>query len=362
MRAMTRQWASFGGRHALLEDRETAWAFQRTERAPEDPVWTINKDSLLSIGRLIVIDSITAGKQSKTDAQFYPQLLKPFLDFVGLAHEYWRTESADSVRSFADKTNSSCTLVFLSGDTSISEFVTQFQKRHTRHSVTIVPFPLGSGNAYAHSIGLHDPITALRGLVQGSKHHLPLYRARLQGAQLLDGTAVQECYFIIVFSWALHSTLIYQSDKPEMRAKYGTERFQMAARAISERDPHFRLSDGSDLSYLLLASIPKLEASFTISPSSQVSKDELHCVKIPHTDPKRLMDVVMMGYQDGAHITQPEVQYSAIQTFPFTFQIDQSMEDDLSYICIDGTIIKLNPQHNKVEISIVNHNQFFYLN
>lgn len=348
-------------RSVLLEDRGLEWAFLGEEYSGNYPV--IDARSLdLTYQHIIVVDSITAGKQLKSQGKFYPSLLKPLLSALNITHEYWRTTDERSISSFADKIESNSIVLFLSGDTSISEFVNRLQtSRPTVNGITVLPFPLGSGNAIANSIGLVSPFKSIEALIRGKRSHLPLYKVNLHGAETLNGTSVESAYFLIVFSWGLHSSLIYQSDKPEMRLKYGNERFAMAAKSISELDPHFKTKSGEDLSYLLLTSLPKLEETFTISPESIPSVDELHIIKIPHVAPSHLMDIVMKGYDNGAHINEREVSYHPITEYPWKLEIDSEMDPDFCFICIDGSIFKMDPEDNNISIEIENQHKFSYL-
>lgn len=345
----------------LLEENGLTWGFSHENPMENDKV-ILGKSNNLTCQQVIVIDSIHAGKQQKTNATFYLSLLLPLFSFLGVDHLYWKTTDANSIRSFADKVQSNSLVIFLSGDTSVSEFVNQLQIREeVIDDITVLPFPLGSGNAIANSIGLVTPLKSIEAFISGTKSHLPLYKASFKNAQLLDGTTIDSVYFLIVFSWGLHATLIYRSDRPEMRLKYGNERFAMAAKEISQLDPHFITQSGDDLSYLLLTSLPKLEATFTISPNSNPFIDELHLIEIPHVAPARLMEVVMKGYDNGNHINENEVSYNAIKEYPWELQINSQMDPNFCYICVDGSIFRMDPKDNAISIDIVNQHKFFYL-
>lgn len=348
------------GQGLRCEVEGTAWRCVPAASPSNSRVISVD-NGVLTCAKIIVVDSVAAGRSTDATTRFYTTLLKPVLEFVGVDHVCWQTTSAQSTRAFAKLVESRSLVVFLSGDTSISEFMDELEVRTELEDVSVLPVPLGSGNAIANSLGMVSPLKSIQALLSGIKVHMPLYKVEMEGVKLLSGKPCESAHFLIVFSWALHSTLVYESDKAEMRRKYGTERFAMAAKAIAQRDPHFRTVDGRDLSYLLVTSMPKLEATFTISPDSDPTMDQLHVVEMDHTDPRRLMEVIMKGYNQGAHVREPDVRYNVLSTFPYTLRLDPGMDPELCILCLDGRLYCVDPKVGFISLQPVIHNRFFYL-
>lgn len=142
----------------------------------------------------------------------------------------------------------------------------------TSHSTyvrpTIIPFPLGTGNALFHSLHKLSPPspsplqTGLISLMAGSVHALPHFVAEFSRGRLVlpgltrfpDERPLRDpevssrypdhqqplgshpVYGAVVVSYGFHSTLVAESDTYELR-KHGDKRFQMVAEELL-KDPH----------------------------------------------------------------------------------------------------------------------------
>ncbi|KAG7818173.1 hypothetical protein KL928_003174 [Ogataea angusta] len=210
---------------------EYLWTPQGSGQAPVPP--------LLQAPNIVVLDSVKSGNRVSTK-DVYKQLLLPLLDSWNLPHSYVATTSPESVRSVAASVGTTPTLlVLISGDTTITELVNSVA---STASVTLLTVPMGTGNAFAHSVGLSTPLAAVQALTTGTARPLRLYEAVFEhGSQLLAQEGAQpvtSLRFLVVGSWGLHACLVADSDSPELR-KLGTERFKVAAQRVLEQNPVF---------------------------------------------------------------------------------------------------------------------------
>lgn len=368
-------------------------------------------DSLSSY-EISVIESTKAGRHSSYSS-FYTAILKPLFSALNIRHSYLQTTSASSLQEYAaaaDLSRPSAKLLylFLSGDTSVFEFVNCLFPRiqdteisgysGSTPNVTILPFPHGTGNALCNSLKLFNDIESIKALFRLCPRHLPLYQ--LQSHTKLESknpsldhfSQKKSIFFLVVASWCLHSTLVFESDKPEMRAKYGPERFRIAAMKILEKNPHFRaritfqpdskslfynhgsgswLSDTSktssseqvtDLSYFLLAAVSNFEKTFMISPHSVVAEDQLHILAIPHIPSDDIMTLMNAAYDSGTHVQDKRVYYSSLEkSSSLELIISDEMHPSLSTICLDGSSWEVTGKDRKLTFSTVQQSFLHFL-
>ena len=100
---------------------------------------------------LYVIDSVKSGTGRTPETDFYGKVIKPVFKTLNLKHTYLKTTSPTSVASFASGLD--CTrsymMLFLSGDTSISEFLNNLPKgghRNAKPSANSIHFTNSNGN------------------------------------------------------------------------------------------------------------------------------------------------------------------------------------------------------------------------
>ncbi|KAG7884632.1 hypothetical protein KL938_001759 [Ogataea parapolymorpha] len=317
---------------------EYIWTPQGSNRAPIPP--------LLQAANIVVLDSVKSGNRVSTK-DVYEQLLLPLLDSWNLSHRYVATTSPETVRQVAASIGAAPTLlVLISGDTTITELVNSVANTAT---VTLLTVPMGTGNAFAHSVGLSTPLAAVQALTGGTARPLRLYEAVFEpGSQLLaqeDAQPVSSLRFLVVGSWGLHACLVADSDSPELR-KLGNERFKVAARRILEKNPVFHgsfrtdglpVEDHAALSYFVVAAVPRFEATFEISPASDPAENALHLVYFHHQAPAAVMEILGQAYAAGKHVQDPRVGYLKAHTVEL--EIDEQ-DAGLRRICVDGLIVQ----------------------
>lgn len=286
---------------------------------------------------LRVIDSVKAGK---AQSSAYLSALKPLLDAAQITHSYLATTSPTSIADFAASlcpNDTAGTYLFISGDTSIHEFINGL-KEPQKFQGKLAVVPAGTGNAFANSLGLGAVEDAIDRFFTGSPDQFPIY---------LTTTGDQSLYTLVVLSYGFHANLIDKSDTPEYR-RLGNERFQVVANQLVAQSQRYRCriyTDNSEVplpkdetSYLLFTTMKMLEPGFVISPEG----DGKHLYLVRIDAPDNLMDYMMMAYDGGSHVKEANVDYLRVDSARFTVPVG-------SAICVDGFILKSG---NEVAVNV----------
>ncbi|KAK9383163.1 ATP-NAD kinase-like domain-containing protein [Kockiozyma suomiensis] len=340
------------------------------------------------ITEVTVINSKTAGKRS--GEQIYANILRPLLKELGIVHKYISTESKSTISAFAESLTPDRgphTVILLSGDTSIHELINSLQLTSETRDLIILPIPTGSGNALMTSLSLATPFAAIFSLLRGTVRPLNAFYAafpknskevippsdedpdgKIATLTTPDGnTGSQRIFSLVVVSWAIHAALVGDSDSPEYR-KLGNDRFKIAAKVNLERGTawHGKLSylspskeggecerstrrvelDDVEHSYVLTTSISSLEPGFKIAPTAKPLTGNLELVRMPLLKGDDIMRLLMLAYQNGAHVKEPEVLYTEIDCL--YVRVDEE-EERMRRWCVDGRII-IVPQGSVVEV------------
>jgi diacylglycerol kinase family enzyme len=333
---------------------------------------------------------ISTGSGTGKAERFYKQAVKPILETLWpeghanfLTHH---TESATTIQEltndiFFPTANAGITLriVLLTGDGGIIDLVNGLLSQPTSSSYIapkVVLLPLGTANALYHSINVGNPhqnTWGLKALCLNPSHEthrrpLPIFTASFSpGARLLTNEARDEevlpqdpksgrpiLHGAVVASWAMHASLVADSDTAEYR-KFGIDRFKMAAKeALYPADgspPHpYRASvsvlHGSDWTllpeeehmYVLATMVSNLEKPFCISPKSGPLDGSLWLVHFGPTSGDEAMRVMGMAYDGGKHVQDPMVRYEEIDGLRIEFQEE---EDRWRRVCVDGNIVRV---------------------
>ncbi|KAL6950797.1 hypothetical protein ACO0QE_000078 [Hanseniaspora vineae] len=120
-----------------------------------------NKEHLTN-AHITVVDSIMAGKTREKRGDFYKDVIKPIFKSLGIENQtYFETIDKKSVEKFAtnfiQKTSTKLQaiqrhiVIFLSGDTTISEFLNNLEipSQCGIQHIDILPLPLGTANAWS---------------------------------------------------------------------------------------------------------------------------------------------------------------------------------------------------------------------
>jgi diacylglycerol kinase family enzyme len=328
---------------------------------------------------------ISTGSGANKAAAFYEQAVKPVLEILFpkghanfLVHH---TESASTIEEltsdiFLPTANAGITLriILLSGDGGIIDLVNGLIAKssgsdHKAPQVTLIP--LGTANALYHSINAgQDDTWGLRALASSTAKPLPVFTASFSsGARLLVDEARSEeqlprdsksqrptLHGAVVCSWAMHASLVADSDTTEYR-KFGVERFKMAAKeALYPTDgspPHaytaqisilkgedWTILEAQEHMYVLATMVSNLEKPFCISPATKPLDGSLHLVHFGPTTGDEAMRVMGLAYQGGKHVEEPAVRYEAIDGLRIEFH---GKEKDAKWrrICVDGKIVRV---------------------
>lgn len=317
---------------------------------------------------------------------YFDDVVKPAFAAIGI-HEYayyvHTTYSIKSVSDFAGsvllpRANEGApqTVLLLSGDGGIVDIVNAVlsasrSEQYVKPAIGLIA--MGTGNAFANSTGLNrDATRGLRHFLRGKPQSVPTFTATFsQGSEFLvnEGRETEALpssdenagvvHGAVVCSWALHASLVADSDTTDLR-KYGSQRFQIAAKdllapsdgsaphqyrgkiTLYKRDDQGKetqqVLDRHGHMYILATMVSNLEEKLTVSPRSKPLDGQLrllHFGPIPSTEVMRIMG---LAFQGGKHIEDEVVGYEDIQAMRIDFD-----EDDGRWrrVCVDGKIVRV---------------------
>ena len=333
---------------------------------------------------LHVIVSIRSGTLEA--ASFFENAVCPVFCALGLSKEDFEvhhTASEQSVTDFASNTlypranaGTSQTVLLLSGDGGIVDIINiMLQNTQSTHYVkpSIGLIALGTGNALANSTGLNHEITrGLKSFLRGRPYSLPTFTARFSagsemltdegrkaGPLLIDESGTSTVHGAVVCSWALHASLVADSDTTEYR-KYGAQRFQMAAQELlkpsnGSESHHYRgrisltnkdangreyitRMDRKEHMYILATLVSNLEQSLAISPASKPLDGQLRFMHFGVLPSDEIMRILGLAFAGGKHVQDGAVGYKSIEALRIDFD-----EPDGRWrrVCVDGKIIRV---------------------
>ncbi|OUM52048.1 hypothetical protein BVG19_g1201 [[Candida] boidinii] len=319
-----------------------------------------NKPNHLDGSReVIILDSVKSGSSRAPKSNIFTQLIEPLFNILHIRFKYVAAESPKFISEFSGKLsdNVKYLIIFISGDTSINEFINGIESDKTL-DITILNVPLGTGNAFSHSVGIHDTIDAMEKLLFGKELDLQLYNAKFSENSMLihngERHPIKNRFFFVVASWALHASLVAESDSPEMR-QFGSARFSMAAQNILKRNPAYygrlciqdNVSDTDDItqkefSYFVLAAVSRFEKQFVISPKSSALNSDLYLISFEYqSNPDDTMAIMKEAYDNGSHINNKKVDYKKITENETVELTILTSDNSLNVICVDGSIVEL---------------------
>ena len=268
------------------------------------------------------------------------------------------------------------TILLLTGDGGIVDLINDLLSAHLSSTYTkpvVGLFALGTGNALANSTGLNEGHS--RGLAPflfGAPRNLPTFTVRFSSgsdslvdegrkAVPLDYTDddVGIVYGAVVCSWALHASLVADSDTTEYR-KYGSERFQIVAKELlspSDGSESHRYrgkitllkidADGKETRhilekrehmYVLATLVSNLERTFTISPHSKPLDGQLRLLHFGVMSSEEVMRILGLAFSGGGHVEEENVRYEDIEGLRIDFE-----EEDARWrrVCVDGKIVRV---------------------
>ncbi|CUM68600.1 uncharacterized protein PRCAT00006327001 [Priceomyces carsonii] len=323
-------------------------------------------------GRLVILDSTTSGTGRKDKTDVYKSIILPiFKEILELKYDYIATENLNSIEQFAKSlkdSNEDVTVIFISGDTSISEFINALPSIEGGLKLIVFPIPAGTGNSLALSLNISDPLEAVKKIIsQDAIDPLNLYEVAFpNGSYHLSknekvGLIQDPLKFLVVLSWGFHASLVADSDTPEMR-KHGIERFKLAAysnlsQAQNYEGQYFindQVFDGP-FAYLVFTSAKKFEPTFEILPKGDILDDSLYSVSFKYEDEpdgKYILDIMGEVYDKGRHVEDKRVNYEKITVGDkITLKTKNTISPRKRRFCLDGSIILL-PEASEQELSI----------
>lgn len=191
-----------------------------------------------------------------------------------------------------------------------------FGKAYSYSHLTIVLFPLGTGNAIFNSYLK----SGLESLLHGQTRPLPNFQATFHQAKL-NGEPIDLMLGAVVASYGFHATLVDESEKYR---ELGDGRFKkIAAELLENPRKYIGTVNGEEMKgYAAVTMVKKLDKDFTISPENEL--------RLIHTDTSD----IMKGYAEGLG----------------AWKVDKVEFNAEGRMCIDGLIIDI---HGRVVIEEV---------
>lgn len=293
-------------------------------------------------GELYIVDSINSGTGRTSAADFTGNVIIPVLNAIHIKYQLIKTTSKDSIEQLAGQLNvdHKYTFIFLSGDTSISEFINHLPSSHSE--ITILPLPMGTGNAWASSLDLRDPAETFSLLLKNQlrSDDFPLYEAFFSNGYCIK--------FFIVLSLGFHANLLHLCEKPEYQ-NMGIEKFRLASSKILQNyDLNCKISIDNVLNgsfgYFALLNTTHLEPSYLPSPKSNPLESKLHCLSFDSSLTKsELQKRILKGYTNALN-TDISADGTTYITLPESFSVEVHNDpiDRVNFeICCDGQLLNL---------------------
>lgn len=316
--------------------------------------------------------------------QYYNDVLSEALSVIDLNRETYQThvtESEKSITEIAEKMilprandGIAQTILLLSGDGGIVDTVNALllssrSERYLKPAIGLIC--MGTGNAMANSTGLNkDATRGLSSIFRGLPKSIPTFKASFSPGSvfLTDEASKTEplpqesghgiVHGVVVCSWALHASLVADSDTTEYR-KFGAQRFQMAAKELMAPDdgsaPHvyngkITLYKSDDrgreyaeecsetlTSYIVATLVSNFEEKLLISPHSKPLDGQLRVLRFGDISGADVMRLVGMALRGGGHENDEMAYYAPINGMKIQFD-----EPDARWrrVCVDGKIIQ----------------------
>lgn len=331
----------------------------------------------------VIISSLsgTGGAQ-----QYFEEVVKPAFASIGIQEYAYNVHNTTSDKSVSQFTSTVLlpraddgipqTVLLLSGDGGVVDIVNVFLSAH-RSNQYVKPaiglITMGTGNGFANSTGLNKDMTrGLRHFFRGEAHTVPTFTATFSpGSESLvdegrrteplastdDGNST--VYGAVVCSWALHASLVAESDTSELR-KHGSRRFQMAAMELlmpsDGSSPHayrgkitmfknnnqgqetHEILDSRVHMYILATMVSNLEEKLTISPQSKPLDGQIRLLHFGPTSSADVMRILRLAFQGGKHIGDDAVGYDDVVGMRIDFH---EPDDRWRRVCVDGMIIRV---------------------
>jgi len=347
---------------------------------------------------LHVVVSIKSGTCKANS--FFDNVVHQTFEALGLSQQQYEVHRTTSERFIGDFTRDVIlsranqgiqqTVLLLSGDGGVVDIINALLRAPRGLDFvkpTIGLVAMGTGNALANSSGLlRDSTKGLRSFIRGKPHNLPTFTAKCSpGSELLtnegrrsehlpqEGGYFGVLHGAVVCSWGLHASLVADSDTTDYR-KYGSERFQMAAKELlypsDGSKPHsyrgrvtlFRMNEGgreypeyldrSEHMYILATLVSNLEEKFMVSPRSKPLDGQLRLVHFGALSSDEILRILGMASSGGGHIREAVVGYQTIEGM----RIDLHEPDSRwRRICVDGKIVQVG-EGGWIEVRKESHN------
>ncbi|KAI1002077.1 hypothetical protein K3495_g6129 [Podosphaera aphanis] len=234
-------------------------------------------------------------------SSYYDKIIAPLLKALQVKINPLYSTSGDSVRRFVAELTG--TVILLSGDGGVNDLINNAKCR-----LTIILFPLGSGNAIYSSYIKNG----LWSLLHGTPRPLPAFRVSFDRATLC-GEPIESIHGAVIASYGFHPSLIEESDKCR---ELGPSRFERVAEKllINSKTYQGTVNGEKMRGYAAATMVKKLDERFCVSPENEF--------RLIHTDTSNLMK----GYTEGLN----------------AWKVERVEIEACGKICVDGLLIQVD--------------------
>lgn len=303
--------------------------------------------------------------------QTYSRLLLPILKHFRVAHSHivLKDESTASYLAANGQFIPDTIFILISGDGVIHEVVNglatnpHFSANDT--PIKICPIPTGTGNGLSTSLKISNLAQGIRAIFKDCFQPLPVLSVEINGRPL-------PIYATVVVSYGLHASLIRDCASPEVKARYGNNRFQEMAKRHLYPSPYLYQADlkllraskfpefsgpeadttvgDGEHTYCLFTRCSNLESDWNIAPlaSPFSESDKFDVVRMGNLSGADLGTILMDAYKSGAQINRRAFEYYRVHQA--TLGITETA-NDRRVLCIDGVVIEL-AAHDQVKVSV----------
>lgn len=302
------------------------------------------------LDNLFILDSTHSGIGRNDSNNIYNIVLFPILQKLNIKHQYIPSTDSNFISNWSKQFKDvmkDVTIIFISGDTSMSEFINGLP-RVSQRNINILPLAIGTANALANSLNLNCPVDAFHNFLTNNlvSRDLPLYNVIFP-----DNSSK---LFFIILSMGFHANLLHKSNDPKYNGM-GVEKFQDASKDILqnyELDVTISIVKSHNtprvkkFAYFALINTPNLEEKYLPSPKSKIFQSELHLLGyLSDVSRDALVNKIMQGYSNhlNGDIESVGTIYEALHD---NFEIKLPLWDGKSprykyEICCDGLLYNL---------------------
>lgn len=303
------------------------------------------------IKQLTVLDSTLSG--IKHSSYVYNRVLVPMFRELEIEHRYVASETVNSIENYAKSHTENGTVIILSGDTSIHEFVNGLKDSPGSH-VNFLLVPTGTGNGVSTFLGHKSIAQAISRFFLGSLIPFFSFRLDFPEGSVMESTSmpVGHLYSVVISGCGYHTEMISLAESPEYR-EISFGRYGKAAEKMLEIDHKYE----GKLKFKSHGECHEFSDPYSAILYSNLSVVTMGSV-MPYKDyfAKKSLELIRQEYNTDSNQVRENCRMALMKNHQYTddtlsvFNIDMSdqivssvdFEDKHKWV-VDGKIVKSGP-------------------